>query len=135
MTTPRKPCPDCGSTTRKTGNPKGRCTTCHRAFKKAQAARRHDAYVQKTYNKPPGWFEAQIALQGGLCWACRKPLSKSVRGSVDHDHACCKGNTSCGRCVRSILHRRCNTVLGWYHDDPQVFANLATYLIDGGFKQ
>lgn len=32
--------------------------------------------------------------------------------AVDHDHACCNGGTSCGRCVRGILCSSCNMSLG-----------------------
>ena len=31
---------------------------------------------------------------------------------VDHDHSCCTGEKSCGKCVRGILCLKCNTQIG-----------------------
>lgn len=47
---------------------------------------------------------------------------------VDHDHACCTGTGSCGRCVRGMLCGGCNTALGYVRDDPQRLEALAAYL-------
>ncbi len=33
---------------------------------------------------------------------------------IDHDHQCCKGKRSCGRCVRSALCRKHNLALAGY---------------------
>lgn len=33
---------------------------------------------------------------------------------VDHDHACCPGKSSCGKCVRGAVCNKCNTAIGRY---------------------
>jgi hypothetical protein len=67
--------------------------------------------------------------QGGRCPVCAKHLGKFDKDIViDHDHACCPKSTSCGTCVRGILHRRCNAVIGYLGDDPDTFERVADYL-------
>ena len=39
---------------------------------------------------------------------------------VDHDHSCCPGNESCGKCVRGLLCQRCNMVAGMLEEDPRL---------------
>ena len=49
---------------------------------------------------------------------------------IDHDHACCPGGKSCGKCVRGLLCRICNFVLGVYKEDLQLLPpHLVTYLM------
>lgn len=47
---------------------------------------------------------------------------------VDHDHSCCPGPKSCGRCVRGLLCRTCNSAAGLLQDDALVAARMAAYL-------
>jgi hypothetical protein len=37
---------------------------------------------------------------------------------VDHDHSCCQGRRSCGKCVRGALCNRHNLYLGFIEKDP-----------------
>lgn len=46
------------------------------------------------------WYE-----QKGLCAGCGLWL---VRPVIDHDHACCPGRWSCGRCIRGLVCPSCN---------------------------
>jgi hypothetical protein len=67
-------------------------------------------------------------LEDGTCFACggRDPKGRSLH--VDHDHACCAGETSCGDCVRGLLCRRCNNVLARVGDDRDLLRALISYL-------
>jgi hypothetical protein len=46
---------------------------------------------------------------------------------VDHDHECCPGPRSCGKCVRGLICNECNLALG-LGQDPQTLRSLADYL-------
>lgn len=58
-------------------------------------------------------YLAILEQQDGKCAVCGKSepggSSKTALGfHVDHDHWCCPGKTSCGRCVRFLLCNACN---------------------------
>lgn len=60
------------------------------------------------------------------CAACKKPFNGGVP-FVDHDHKCCPGRNSCGRCVRGFIHSHCNFILGRAKDDPCLLDSLSEY--------
>jgi hypothetical protein len=73
-------------------------------------------------------YQALYVAQGGRCAICKWATGKTRRLSVDHDHACCPGKTSCGKCVRGLLCRPCNTLLGRARDAIEFFQNAIEYL-------
>jgi hypothetical protein len=50
-----------------------------------------------------------LDAQHNGCKLCGEPLVNFV---IDHDHACCSGRRSCGKCVRGLLCVSCNAGLG-----------------------
>lgn len=50
------------------------------------------------------------------------------RLSIDHDHLCCPGIGSCGKCVRGLLCRQCNLGIGNLRDDPALLMRAIDYL-------
>jgi hypothetical protein len=77
-------------------------------------------------------FAALWDAQKGLCACCDKPMLREGKDPTsvvaDHDSACCPGKKSCGRCVRGLIHRNCNLVLGYAKDDIEVLRSAANYL-------
>jgi hypothetical protein len=77
-------------------------------------------------------FDAMWAAQNGLCALCDLPMVRGGRKydsvCVDHDHECCSGYKSCGKCVRGLIHRRCNFVLGYAEDAPDRIRQAIEYL-------
>jgi hypothetical protein len=53
--------------------------------------------------------------------------------NVDHDHSCCNGETTCGRCVRGILCSGCNGGIGLLRDDITILTKAIEYLNRGTF--
>lgn len=97
--------------------PDGLYCWCKRCVRAPQVARygltmdQHDELVKK---------------QGGVCAICLKPPSRAF--DIDHDHACCPGDTSCGKCVRGLLCFNCNSALGKLKDDVESLKRAVAYL-------
>lgn len=83
-------------------------------------------YIFRTYNRTLEWYEATLKEQEGRCAICEREAALSV----DHDHRCCPGRTSCGDCVRGLLCTICNRDLGRYENKDwraKMDAYLARY--------
>lgn len=69
--------------------------------------------------------------QNCQCAVCHTPMVwvRSERSMhIDHDHACCPGELSCGACVRGLLCPLCNVGLGSFLDDVDRLAGGIEYL-------
>lgn len=78
-------------------------------------------------------YEEMLKAQCGVCAICKKPEDAKQLGTrcylaVDHDHACCRGPRSCGKCVRGLLCARCNSMIGMAHDSRDVLESAIAYL-------
>ena len=72
-------------------------------------------------------FQKRLEAQGWLCAACGREFGDETP-RVDHDHSCCPGTSSCGNCVRGLIHALCNTAMGMMLDCPDVAQAIADYL-------
>ena len=64
-------------------------------------------------------YDRVLAEQNECCAICKssKPKGRG-RFHIDHDHTCCPGQKTCGKCVRGLLCHNCNVKLyvienGW----------------------
>jgi hypothetical protein len=74
-------------------------------------------------------YEELLATQGGKCALCGKSEpGGSGRWHVDHDHICCAGKRSCGKCIRGLLCAKCNGALGLLGDTAASVRNALVYL-------
>jgi hypothetical protein len=135
----RKGCIDClaeGITTnRKAPYPGPRCHS-HNRIKKAQ--RKNVSREQRwmsVYNLTAEQYWAIYAFQDERCAICRKARGISKALSVDHDHACCDGPTSCGNCVRGLLCTTCNKFLGHINDSVESARRMVEYLLSPPGRQ
>lgn len=129
-TTSKKPCKDCGSTTRTVSAPGPRCATCHRVRRTQASLTRRLTYVAKQYNLTSDQYEglrSQLRRNSKGQFIC--PLcDRNQARCVDHDHKCCSGKVSCGKCVRGLICSPCNKFLGHLRDDREAFLRFEHYL-------
>ena len=69
-----------------------------------------------------------LAQQNNRCAICREESKDGKALSVDHDHSCCPGKKSCGKCVRQLLCSGCNWMLGNAKDNPEILKAAQKYL-------
>lgn len=94
-----------------------------------QRRRAYDAYLAKRYGLTPAQIIEIRERQDDRCAICQRHAADLPRKMViDHDHSCCDGPASCGRCVRGMLCGACNTGLGRFGDDVQLLRNAIAYL-------
>ena len=86
--------------------------------------------LRQAYGMSVAEYDALLAAQGGRCAVCEAPVADAAdrRLHVDHDHACCPGKKSCGKCVRGLLCKACNHGLGHFADDPERLRKAIEYL-------
>jgi len=82
----------------------------------------------KKYNLTRDDYVDMEKSQNGVCKICGEPEKYKNRLSVDHDHSCCSGPTSCGKCIRGLLCSSCNRVLGQVNDDKVLLQKMIDYL-------
>lgn len=83
------------------------------------------------YNLPPEVFDKMLFEQEGKCFICSvlfDYLTVDTTPYVDHDHNCCSGKRSCGICVRGLICRGCNIMLGAARDNITTLRNATQYL-------
>lgn len=93
---------------------------------------RRNSETDLKYRHSITWDEWRDMLDGqdGNCYLCTEPLDpEASRGvHIDHDHNCCPGERSCGRCIRGLSCHRCNTAIGAFEDDPDLMLRVAVNL-------
>ncbi len=112
------------------GNLKGRFTgycgrpAGHTGKHNSQNSKRLDPSGRKMHGMLRDERDALFAKHDGLCWLCLKRPATVI----DHDHACCPGQQSCGKCVRGVLCHGCNHGMH-YCDSPEWMAAAKHYAL------
>jgi hypothetical protein len=110
----------------------GRCKACHnavmtvyRAKNKTKIAGMMRAYY---YKITTAQLETMLESQGYCCGICGVSFTQTVKPYVDHNHACCPTQKTCGKCIRGLLCNQCNTVLGRSLDNKVWHEKALAYL-------
>ena len=91
---------------------------------------RNYQYLKK-YGITLDQYNDLLEKQGGKCAICgitREECNDKRALPVDHDHECCPGVVTCGKCVRGILCHSCNRGVGLLKDSPKNLIKAAEYL-------
>jgi hypothetical protein len=90
-----------------------------------QRSTRWAADLKSKYNVSRIRFDAMLVAQLGCCSLCERPMTGPFEPVVEHDHRCCPGKRSCGKCVRGLAHSACNTAFGLLKEDPDIIYTVA----------
>ena len=101
------------------------CIVCDKKAKKAYVDSRRNQAVKFKLT-----VEQLKEMTDKGCYICGSTESRMV---VDHDHACCNKDGSCGKCVRGILCGHCNRGLGFFEDSIDKLEKAIQYL--AGYKK
>lgn len=94
-----------------------------------QTRERSRRYNYAKHNLTIEQWDQMFANQGGKCAICGDENTAERNLHIDHDHECCPGTYSCGKCIRGLLCTQCNTALGLANDDVDRLMQMASYLI------
>lgn len=87
-----------------------------------------DVQIKLKYGLSRKQYDDMLWEQNGVCRVCNRPPAADKRLVVDHDHACCPTEKTCGNCVRSLLCTFCNRGIGLFDDDPTRLREAAAYI-------
>ena len=78
-------------------------------------------------------YNSIMEKQNYCCKICKEKANLDKSGkyyilNVDHDHSCCPGKKSCGKCIRGLICHNCNTALGAVKDNPDILYKAVEYL-------
>jgi hypothetical protein len=84
--------------------------------------------IKNTFSLSREEYDAIYESQDGKCKLCTNEFHNNKDLHIDHDHSCCPGRKSCGKCVRGLLCSNCNTGIGLFKDNRELLLKAASYL-------
>ena len=84
--------------------------------------------IERTFGITIEDYNNLLDQQNNCCAICGGVNEDGKALSIDHDHSCCPGRKSCGKCVRQILCNSCNSMLGYARDDIEILEAAKKYL-------
>lgn len=74
-------------------------------------------------------YEILLENQNFSCAICLTNYKNfSTRLCVDHDHSCCPGKKSCGKCIRGLLCGSCNKGIGLLQENYNIIIRAGAYV-------
>ena len=103
---------------------------------RARALSQRKARLKKIHRMTLEQYESLKAFQGGVCPLCQRAKGISKALAVEHDHKIARElcehpeNESCIECWRGLACGRCNSILGFFRDDPVMALRFWSYIND-----
>lgn len=96
-----------------------KCRSCRKIDK--------DIYEQSGQRKATRYGLDVSVMKEMLAQGCT--ICKSNESlTIDHDHDCCPGRNSCGKCVRGVLCHTCNVGVGMFKNNTFLLHRAIEYL-------
>ena len=96
---------------------------------------RYNQHIRLRYSLTLEDLNTLYLEQNGQCPLCLKELSNPTledairwESNIDHNHACCPSDTTCGKCIRGLLCRDCNLMIGHAKDNLETLKKAVEYL-------
>jgi hypothetical protein len=86
----------------------------------------HWRTVKAAYGITRAEWEWLYSLTEGRCTLCDE--DDPVNFAVDHDHSCCGNTRACKKCIRGMLCRNCNMMIGKVEQKPALRQRFVDYL-------
>ena len=106
------------------------CIECRKRKNKEHRKLNPDTYRGYEYKKKYGinleQYNEMLAKQEGKCAICLFVYEKPL--TVDHDHLCCPGEVTCGKCIRGLLCGKCNLGISYFNENIEVIERAITYV-------
>ena len=93
---------------------------------------RQNIRLKHRYGISKDTFIRMLGEQNRKCMVCLEEPADGKVLYVDHDHSCCPGEKSCGKCLRGVICQRCNSTLGQVMDSQVILKSMVAYLTQGG---
>lgn len=104
-----------------------KCKKCiaelKKGYRSSEAQRAKSKAYAMWYKYGISWDEYTEFIKDG-CEACGSLKNLSI----DHDHNCCPGTKTCGKCLRGALCRGCNTLEGFVRANPASLNGVIAYM-------
>lgn len=87
------------------------------------------------FNMTEEQYHVMLEQQKGACFICdHVPNGTDTYRSgknlaIDHDHTCCSGSRSCGKCIRALLCDKCNRGIGHFDDNAKLLQKAVDYVV------
>lgn len=107
------------------------CKSCIKFYRRSEQGRNRN--IKYRWNITLSDQKNIRQIQDNKCAICHTDFIYSS-AVIDHDHSCCPGAKSCGKCIRGMLCVSCNTGLGMFKDNISALLSAARYLQKNGIE-